>query len=146
LIGRGIVGLPIHDSFIVEERHAGILKEIMDEVLSLTLRRVGGRRTTPTPLTKKVPQYGGGGEQQGAGRPSPLRVVLVESVITGSVIKGKGLAIKKPVIAGSVLTEGWMRRPSPPTTMMSEGVIVVPRDASCRPPFIGCHSFFYVAR
>jgi hypothetical protein len=61
LIRRGIVGLPIHDSFIVEERHAGVLEEIMDEVFSLGLRRVGGRRTTPTPLTKKVPQYGGGG-------------------------------------------------------------------------------------
>ena len=61
LIRRGIVGLPIHDSFIVEERHAGVLKEIMDEVFDLTLRRIAGRRTTPTPLTKKVPQYGGGG-------------------------------------------------------------------------------------
>jgi hypothetical protein len=60
LIGRGIVGLPIHDSFIVEERHAGILEEIMDEVFSQTLRCIGGRRTTPTPSTKKVPQYGGG--------------------------------------------------------------------------------------
>src|SRR5262249_1998624 len=44
LLGRGIVGLPIHDSFIVEERHAGILEEIMDEVFSLTLRRISGRR------------------------------------------------------------------------------------------------------
>lgn len=59
LIGRGAVGLPIHDSFIVEERHAGILKEIMDEVFSLTLRRISGRRLSSIRLSKNVPQYGG---------------------------------------------------------------------------------------
>jgi hypothetical protein len=62
LIGRGIVGLPIHDSFIVEERLGRILEEIMEEAFELKLRCIGGRRTTPAPLTKKVPQYGGGGE------------------------------------------------------------------------------------
>jgi hypothetical protein len=59
LIGRGAVGLPIHDSFIVEERHAGILEEIMDEVFSLTLRRISGRRLSSNRLSKNVPQYGG---------------------------------------------------------------------------------------
>jgi hypothetical protein len=66
LIGRGIVSLPIHDSFIVEERHAGILKEIMDEVFDQTLQRISGRRASSValskssvPLSKKVPQYGG---------------------------------------------------------------------------------------
>ena len=59
LIGRGIVGLPIHDSFIVEERHAGILEEIMDEVFSLTLPRISGRRLSSIRLSKNVPQYGG---------------------------------------------------------------------------------------
>ena len=65
LIGRGIVGLPIHDSFIVEERHADVLEEIMDEVFDLTLRRVSGIRALSVPLSKKVPQYGGGGRQGG---------------------------------------------------------------------------------
>jgi hypothetical protein len=59
LIARGAVGLPIHDSFIVEERHAGILEEIMDEVFSLTLRRISGRRLSSIRLSKNVPQYGG---------------------------------------------------------------------------------------
>jgi hypothetical protein len=87
LIGRGIVGLPIHDSFIVEERHAGVLKEIMDEVFDLTLRRIAGRRTTPTPLTKKVPQYGGGG----GGKDEARSVVVVDvDVARGSVIDGVG--------------------------------------------------------
>jgi hypothetical protein len=61
LIARGAVGLPIHDSFIVEERHRGILEEIMDEVFSLTLRRIGDSRSSSISLSKKVPQYGGGG-------------------------------------------------------------------------------------
>jgi hypothetical protein len=59
LIGRGIVGLPIHDSFIVEKRHADVLKEIMDEVFTLTLRRISGRRLASIRLSKNVPQYGG---------------------------------------------------------------------------------------
>src|SRR5262249_44400353 len=82
LIGRGIVGLPIHDSFIVEERHAGVLKEIMDEVFDLTLRRIAGRRTTRTPLAKKVPQYGaGGGRRDERG----MRVGRDGSAIAGNV-------------------------------------------------------------
>ncbi len=60
LIGRGIVSLPIHDSFIVEERHAGVLKEIMDEVFDETLQRISGRRLLSIRLSKNVPQYGGG--------------------------------------------------------------------------------------
>ena len=63
LLGRGIVGLPIHDSFIVEERHAGVLEEIMDKVFTLTLRRISGRRLASIQLSnrlsKNVPQYGG---------------------------------------------------------------------------------------
>jgi hypothetical protein len=63
LLGRGIVGLPIHDSFIVEERHAGVLEEIMDKVFTLTLRRISGRRLasirSSNRLSKNVPQYGG---------------------------------------------------------------------------------------
>jgi len=58
LIGRGIVSLPIHDSFIVEERHAGILKEIMDEVFDQTLRRISGRRLSSIRISRNVPQYG----------------------------------------------------------------------------------------
>src|SRR5262249_22251443 len=66
LIRRGVVGLSIHDSFIVEEHHAEVLKEIMYEVLDRKLQCIAGRRTTPTPLTKKLPQYGGGcGGRQG---------------------------------------------------------------------------------
>src|SRR5262249_50024827 len=38
LIGRGVVGLSIHDSFIVEEHHAEVLKEIMYEVLDRKLQ------------------------------------------------------------------------------------------------------------
>jgi hypothetical protein len=67
LIGRGIVSLPIHDSFIVEERHAGVLKEIMDEVFDQMLQPIGGRRASSVPLSKKVPQYGGGGREDVSG-------------------------------------------------------------------------------
>jgi hypothetical protein len=73
LIGRGVVGLPIHDSFIVEERHAGILEEIMDEVFSLTLRHISGSRLSSIRLSKNVPQYGGGG-RDGALGPGPRPV------------------------------------------------------------------------
>ena len=62
LIGRGIVGLPIHDSFIVEERHSGILAQTMDDVLDLTLQRISGSRPLSIWSSKNVPQYGGGGE------------------------------------------------------------------------------------
>jgi hypothetical protein len=67
LLARGAVGLPIHDSFIVEERHGGILEEIMDEVFSLTLRRISGTRFSSIWFSKKVPQYGGGGRKDVSG-------------------------------------------------------------------------------
>ncbi len=83
----------------------------MDEVFSLTLRHIGGRRTTPTPLTKKVtkkvPQYGGGDERTGpvvvVGGDGAQGSVLggvdrVESVIAGSVI-GKKVWGASPVVA-----------------------------------------------
>jgi hypothetical protein len=71
LIGRGVVGLPIHDSFIVEKRHAGALEEIMDEVFSLTLERISGSRPSSISLSKKVPQYGGGGGKPDVSGPPP---------------------------------------------------------------------------
>jgi hypothetical protein len=63
LLGRGIVSLPIHDSFIVEERHAGVLQQTMDEVCTLTLLRISGSRLSSICLSKKVPHYGGGGRE-----------------------------------------------------------------------------------
>jgi hypothetical protein len=60
LIERGIVSLPIHDSFVVEERHVGALKEVMGEVLDVTLRSIGGNSQTSIGFSKKVPQYGDG--------------------------------------------------------------------------------------
>jgi hypothetical protein len=61
LIGRGIISLPVHDSFVVEARHAGALEEIMGEVLELTLRGIGGNSRAPIEFGQKVPQYGDGG-------------------------------------------------------------------------------------
>jgi hypothetical protein len=59
LIQRGIVPLPVHDSFLVEERHAGVLDDIMTEVLDLALRRdVFDKCRTVTGYAKNVPQYG----------------------------------------------------------------------------------------
>src|SRR5262249_25239440 len=122
-----------HDSFIVEERHAGILKEIMDEVFSLTLRRIGGRRTTPTPLTKKVPQYGGGGGDEGAG-------VSGGANDNGSRRGGRPAKGAASVVAAND-TSSNDRSAVAATTMMSEVVIVVSRNASSV-PFIGRHTFF----
>jgi len=58
LIARGICSLPVHDSFLVEQQHAGVLEEVMDEVLNLTLRRIGGNVRTIVSLSKNIPQYG----------------------------------------------------------------------------------------
>jgi hypothetical protein len=82
LIERGIASLPVHDSFIVEERHAGALEEIMAEVLDLTLRRIDGNTQGLIGFSQKVPQYGdrvslpsahlgGGGEPDGANENIP---------------------------------------------------------------------------
>lgn len=58
LIARGIVSLPVHDSFLVEVQHSGHLTEVMDEVLDLTLRKISGIGKTATGYSKSVPQYG----------------------------------------------------------------------------------------
>ena len=58
LIERGIVSLSIHDSFIVKERHAGVLDELMTQVLDLMLRNIGGNRRRSIGFSEKVPQYG----------------------------------------------------------------------------------------
>jgi hypothetical protein len=106
LIGRGIVGLPIHDSFIVEEGHGGILEEIMEEVFELKLRCIGGRRPTPAPLTKKVPQYGGGGGGEEAGT-------------LGLVANDNGF------LKGLIVVGECARRPPPRMTTVLKGLIVV---------------------
>jgi hypothetical protein len=59
LIDRGISSLPVHDSYIVEERHYGVLGEVMEQELDLTLKRIGGNVPTIISLSgKNVPQYG----------------------------------------------------------------------------------------
>jgi hypothetical protein len=58
LIRRGIIALPVHDSFIVEERHAGALQEIMDDVLAETLRSMTGTGRDSIGYSENVPQYG----------------------------------------------------------------------------------------
>lgn len=41
LLGRSIVPLPVHDSFIVQAVHSGVLREIMDDVLQAKLAQLG---------------------------------------------------------------------------------------------------------
>lgn len=58
LIRRGIVALPVHDSFIVEEQHAEALRQVMDDVLAETLRSMIGARRDSIGYSENVPQYG----------------------------------------------------------------------------------------
>lgn len=58
LIRRGIVSLPIHDSFIVEQRHSGVLREVMNDVVDEYLRRIAGTELQSSGYSKNVPQYG----------------------------------------------------------------------------------------
>jgi hypothetical protein len=60
MILKGIICLPIHDSFIVDAAKLPALKEKMAEVLETTVRRLGGTSVTSTGYSKSVPQYGEG--------------------------------------------------------------------------------------
>ncbi len=58
LTRSGIASLPVHDSFIVEKRHDGVLQEVMSSVFDQKLRSLGGNGLKTICLSENVPQYG----------------------------------------------------------------------------------------
>jgi hypothetical protein len=54
----GIVSLPVHDSFIVQEDHAGALEQAMDDALQSTLLKLRGSGVSAVRYSQSVPQYG----------------------------------------------------------------------------------------
>jgi hypothetical protein len=58
LLRKAIVGLPIHDSHIVQAKHHGVLVEIMDKALNGALKTIGGKVPISMGCPGNVPQYG----------------------------------------------------------------------------------------
>lgn len=58
MIGRGVVCLPIHDSFIVDATKWSLLKDIMEIVLHTKMRELKGMSQVSMANSKNVPQYG----------------------------------------------------------------------------------------
>jgi hypothetical protein len=78
LANRGVIALPIHDSYIVRDRvtDKGELMEGMAEALH---KSVGNKVISSRTYPKSLPQYGDGGGEGGAGVPAPLPLEDVPS-------------------------------------------------------------------
>jgi hypothetical protein len=109
LLGQGILVLPVHDSFIVQRRHASARDEVMDTELEKLLASLGARKNfVGANLYDNMGPHNGGGWRPGL---PPLLILVGERAFGFG-----GLApfsVPEPVLAG------WTRGVAPEPVRMA---------------------------
>ena len=139
LAKRGIVTLPIHDSYIVPDRNTD-KGELMEGMAATLHKFVGNNRYNPTGYLKSIPQYGGGdGPDVGPFLPSRSAPGSVGPPPIGCVVVFSSLSCSSATFLGRMLSPCQSR-------MFSAGAVVLDRLVPKRPFGTKCGDAGFVMR